>query len=255
MSIQIKNKKIKLSWRLENSNRYQIEHLVHISNTVIIIALFTKSLETMTLMYSSKNDNDDSRDKTTNSRAWYSRNDSSDDDNIHTDRYKQGKQQADVAPRGDERMRAEKRKGDLEGDIKEIEVVNKRLKEELKNYKKKVHRSSKGDIRDSNGWTGNGAILADKVTKFSSNYMFPRYKFLKEGWQDYNPTKEKSLSYFVGRKMADTYRSMRIPTIGREFEDQWERVYVPVIGLKYYQNMRCNLGNDVRAQYFCELHD
>jgi hypothetical protein len=50
--------------------------------------------------------------------------------------------------------------------------------------------------------------------------------------------------YFVGRKMADTYRSMRIPTIGREFEDQWERVYVPVIGLKY-QNTRCNLGNDV----------
>jgi hypothetical protein len=41
---------------------------------------------------------------------------------------------------------------------------------------------------------------------------------------------------------------------GREFEDQWERVYVPVIGLKY-QNMRCNLGNDVRAQYFGELHE
>ena len=54
--------------------------------------------------------------------------------------------------------------------------------------------------------------------------------------------------------MADTYRSMRIPTIGREFEDQWERVYVPVIGLKY-RNMRCNLGNDIQEQYFGELHD
>ncbi len=58
--------------------------------------------------------------------------------------------------------------------------------------------------------------------------------------------------------MADTYRSMRIPTIGRVFEDQWvlewERVYVPVISLKY-QNMRCNLGNNVQAQYFGELHD
>jgi hypothetical protein len=73
---------------------------------------------------------------------------------------------------------------------------------------------------------------------------------LKEGWQDYDPTNKKSLSYFVGRKMADIYRSMRFPTIGREFEDQWERVYV----LKY-QNMRCNLGNDIRAQYFGELHD
>jgi hypothetical protein len=101
---------------------------------------------------------------------------------------------------------------------------------------------------------GDEAILADKVTKFSRDYMFPCYKFLKEGWQDYDPKNKKSLSYFVGRKMADTYRSMRIPTIGREFEDWWERVYVPVIGLKY-QNMRCNLGNDVQAQYFGELHD
>jgi hypothetical protein len=52
-------------------------------------------------------------------------------------------------------MRVEKRICDLEDDVKEFEAVNKRLKEELKNYKKKVHCSSKGDIRDSNGWTGN----------------------------------------------------------------------------------------------------
>jgi hypothetical protein len=103
MSIQRRKKNI-LSWRLENSNRYQIERSVHILNTIIIIVLFTKSLETMTLMYSSKNDDDNSCDKTTTSRAWYSRNDSSDDDNIHTDRYKQGKRQPDVAPRGDERQ-------------------------------------------------------------------------------------------------------------------------------------------------------
>jgi hypothetical protein len=133
-------------------------------------------------------------------------------------------------------MRAEKRIRDLEDDVKELEAVNKRLKEELKNYKKKVRCSSKGDIRDSNGWTGDEAILADKVTKFSRDYVFPCYKFLKEGWQDYNPMNKKSLSYFVGKKMAATYRSMRISTIGREFEDQWERVYVTVIGLKY-QNM------------------
>ncbi len=136
MSIQKKDKKIKLSWQLENSNRYQIERLVHISNTFIIIALFTKSLETMTSMYSRKIDDDDSRDKTTNSRVQYSRNDSSDDDNLHTDCYKQGKRQPDVAPRGDERqeqMRAEKRIRDLEDDVKELKAVNKRLKEELKN--------------------------------------------------------------------------------------------------------------------------
>jgi hypothetical protein len=110
----------------------------------------------MSLMYSSKNDDDNSHDKTTTSRARYSRKDSSDNDNLHTDRYKQGNWQPDVAPRGDERqerMCAEKRIHDLEDDVKELEAVNERLKEELKNYKKKVHHSSKGDIRDSNGWT------------------------------------------------------------------------------------------------------
>ncbi len=76
----------------------------------------------MTSTYSSKIDNDNSRDKTTTSRAWYSRNNSSDDNNLHTDRYKQGKWQSDVAPRGDERqerMRMEKRIRDLEDDVKE----------------------------------------------------------------------------------------------------------------------------------------
>ncbi len=93
--------------------------------------------------------------------------------------------------------------------------MNKRHKEELKNYNKKVCRSSEGDIRDSNGWSGNEAILTNKVTKISRDYMFPHYKCLKDGWQDYNPMNKKSLSYFVGRKMADTYRTMRIPTIER----------------------------------------
>ncbi len=206
----------------------------------------------MTLMYSSKIDDDNSHDKTTTSRARYSRNDSSDNNNLHTDHYKQGKRQPDVAPRGDERqeqMHAKKRIRDLEDDVEELEAVYKRLKKELKNYKKKVNCSSKGDIRDSNGWTGNEAILANKVTKFSRDYMFPCYKFLKEGWQDYNPTNEKSLSYFFGRKMADTYRSIRIPTIGREFEDQWARVYVPVIGLKY-QKHEMQLGKQHTSTVF-----
>ncbi len=61
-------------------------------------------------------------------------------------------------------MHAEKRICDLEDDVKELEAVNKRLKKELRNYKKKVRCSSKGDIRDSNGWMGNEAILANKVT-------------------------------------------------------------------------------------------
>ncbi len=81
--------------------------------------------------------------------------------------------------------------------------------------------------------------------------MFLRYKFLKEEWQDSKPSNKKSLSYFVGQKMADTYWNMSILTSGREFEDQWERVFVPVIEKKY-QNMRNNIGNNIRETYFHE---
>jgi hypothetical protein len=100
-----------------------------------------------------------------------------------------------------------KKGNDLEDDVKELEAENKRLKEDLKNLKKRVSCSSKGDIRNYNGWTGDEAILANKITKFSIDYMFPHYKFLKEGLQDYDPRIQKSLSYFGGRKMADTYRA------------------------------------------------
>ncbi len=79
-------------------------------------------------------------------------------------------------------MHTEKRVHDLEDDVKDLEAESKRLKEELKNSKKRVSHASKGDIRNSNQWTSNKAILADKVTKFSRDYMFPRSKFLKEGW-------------------------------------------------------------------------
>ncbi len=48
--------------------------------------------------------------------------------------------------------------------------------------------------------------MANKINNFSRDFMFPRYKFLKEGWQDYEPSNKKSLSYFVEQKMADTYQ-------------------------------------------------
>ena len=120
--------------------------------------------------------------------------------------------------------------------------------------RKKYRRSSKEDIRTYNEWTFDKANLANKKKNFSRDVMFPCYKFLKEGWQDYEPSNKKSLSYFVGQKMANTYQNMRISTSGREFEDQWERAYMPVIEKKY-QNMRNNIRNNIRETYFHELHD
>ena len=150
-------------------------------------------------------------------------------------------------------MGAEKRVRDLEYDLRQLEAGNKQLKVELKCSKKKYRRLSKEDIRTCNEWTFDKANLANKIYDFSRDVMFLRYKFLKEGWQDYKPSNKKSLPYFVGQKMADTYQNMRILTSGREFEDQWERVYVPVIKKKY-QNMRNNIGNNIRETYFRELH-
>jgi hypothetical protein len=132
-----------------------------------------------------------------------------------------------------------------------LEADNKQLKVELKFAKKKYRCSSKEDIRTYNEWTFDKANLANKIYDCSRDVMFPCYKFLKEGWQDYKPSNKKSLSYFVGQKMADTYQNMRISTSGREFKDQWEQAYVPVIEKKY-QNMRNNIGNNIRETHFRE---
>jgi hypothetical protein len=161
-----------------------------------------------------------------------------------------------LVPRMNERqeqMRAEKRVRDLEYDLRQLKVDNKQLKVELKFSKKKYRHSSKGDNRTYNELTFDKANLANKINNFSRGVMFPHYKFLKEGWQDYKLSNKKSLSYFVGQKMADTYQNRRISTSGRQFEDQWERVYVLVIE-KIYQNMRNNIGDDIRETYFHELH-
>ncbi len=123
------------------------------------------------------------------------------------------------------------------------------FKVEPKCSKKKYRHSSNKDIRTYNEWTFDQANLANKINNFSRDVMFLHYKFLKEGWQDYELSNKKSLSYVVGQKMADTYQNMRILTSGREFKDQWERVYVPVIEKKY-QNMRKNIGNNIRETYF-----
>jgi hypothetical protein len=129
---------------------------------------------------------------------------------------------------------------DLKYDLRQLEAENKWLKVELNCSKKKYRHSSKEDIRTYNEWTSDKVNLANKINNFSRDVMFPRYKFLKEGWQDYKPSNKKSLSYFVVQKMADTYQNMRISRSGREFKDQWETVYVPVTEKKY-QNMRTML--------------
>jgi hypothetical protein len=145
---------------------------------------------------------------------------------------------------------AEKRIRDLEDRLIEMEETNRKLKAQLQAAKKITSRgSTKIAIRNDNAWTCDEGNLADKVTSFCREYLFPRYKFLKDGWMDYEPENERSFCFFVGQKMSLIYPNMRIRTIGNQFESEWNRVYVPTISLKY-THMRCNLGNDIRSQYF-----
>jgi hypothetical protein len=214
-----------------------------------------------TMSSDNSNDDDDNNDNNhgvpTSSRDRLGGKGSFDNNDNYTDHYRRENQLPSLVPRMNkrqERMCAEKRVCDLEYDLRQLEADNKRLKVELKFSKKKYRHLSKEDIRTYNEWTFDEANLANKINDFSRDVMFQHYKFLKEGWQDYKLSNQKSLSYFVGQKMADTYQNMRILTSGREFEDQWDRVYVPVIEKKY-QNMRNNIGNNIRETYFRELHD
>jgi hypothetical protein len=53
--------------------------------------------------------------------------------------------------RGKSECAQKKRERDFEDDVKVLEAENKKLKEELKNSKRRVSRSSTGEIRNSNG--------------------------------------------------------------------------------------------------------
>ncbi len=69
---------------------------------------------------------------------------------------------------------------------------NRKLRAELQAVKKSKSQSIKTAIRNNNAWTCEEGNLADKVTAFCKEYLFPQYKFLKEGWMDYDPENESS---------------------------------------------------------------
>jgi hypothetical protein len=151
----------------------------------------------------------------------------------------------------DERSRPsdDRRNQQLEDRLVELENMNKKLKSQLMEAQRSRSRSSKGNIRRDNDWSAEEGRLADKIVPFCKNYLFPRYKFLRDNWMDYDPENENSFCHFVGKKMNGMYKNMRIRISGPQFKREWEDVYVPLIGLKY-SNMRCNLSNDIRSQYF-----
>jgi hypothetical protein len=120
----------------------------------------------------------------------------------------------------------------------EYKRIIKRLKMDLR-LSKSHARQTKCHIRINYDWNGNEANFADLVSSFLKEYLFPHYKFLKDGWMEYDDGPE-SLSLFVQGKV-------KIPE-GAEYKDQWERVICPTIYTKYV-TIRCNLNNEIQKTY------
>ncbi len=118
----------------------------------------------------------------------------------------------------------------MEDKLYELEENNKKLKAELKASKKSNSKSTKGNIWNTNDWTGEDANLTDKIMELCKDFLFSCYKFLKDGWNSYEPeNKNKSFCYFVGQNMANTYKNMRIAMTGSTFENGTEFTFQRLI--------------------------
>jgi hypothetical protein len=125
--------------------------------------------------------------------------------------------------------------------------MNKKLKAQVSEFGKSRSRyTTKRSIRRDNEWTAKEGRLVDKIVPFCRLFLFPRYKFLKDNWMDFDLENDNSFCNFVFLMMNDMHSKMKIITAKRK---EWESVDVPLIGQKY-TNMRCNLSSDIRSQYF-----
>ncbi len=81
---------------------------------------------------------------------------------------------------------------------------------------KTVQRQTKKQVQMEEHWTGEETNYADSITKFFKTFLFPRYKFWKEGWHEYDPNRSDSLSSLVKRKVTIPERA--------DYKCLWERV-------------------------------
>jgi hypothetical protein len=86
---------------------------------------------------------------------------------------------------------------------------------------KTVQRQTKKQVQMEEHWTGEETKYSNSITKFCKTFLFPKYKFLKEGWHEYNPNRSDSLSSLVKQKVAIPERA--------DYKGLWERVVIPTI--------------------------
>jgi hypothetical protein len=93
-------------------------------------------------------------------------------------------------------------------------------------------RQPKHQIRINYNWDGKEANFADSVLSFVKEYLFPHFKFLKDGWMEYDDRQECFSTCVQGK--------VTIPE-GAEYKDQWESIICPIIQAKYV-SISCNLS-------------
>ncbi len=112
---------------------------------------------------------------------------------------------------------------------------------ELELSKSKVtSRMNKTKVQEELKWTGEETTFVETVHHFCWNFLFPKFKFLKDGWKEILPEKKNNLYLLC-------MRHLQIPK-GANESDIWDRVIVPLI-MRKYQHMKCNLNNDIKSIY------
>jgi len=124
--------------------------------------------------------------------------------------------------------------------IEEQEKTIRELKMKLQKSKDKGRRSLK-DIRLDQDWNAEETLFSEAVGRTVKCFLFPRYKFLKIGWEEYRPDVKDSLSSV----MEEAMKRKQPQTNKREM---WEKVTVYTIRLKY-SNMKCNINNVIKTAY------
>jgi hypothetical protein len=124
--------------------------------------------------------------------------------------------------------------------LREKERTIKKLQEEVHSLRRNKSRPNKKDIRERMNWSGEEINFADSVNTFVREFLFPRYKFIGGGWQNYERDKRNSLSSMCLRRLS-------LPE-GSDMKDIWERVIVPTIQMKYV-NIKGNMNNDIKKIY------
>jgi hypothetical protein len=89
-------------------------------------------------------------------------------------------------------------------------------------------------------WSDEEKNFSESISTFVQVFLFPKYKFLKDGWQKYKPDKNDSL-------LLMCLHNLLLPE-GSETDDIWESLIVPLIQMKYV-NMKGNMNNDLKNIY------